>query len=174
VEEELHNEIEVFRHLEHILKISNASHQELLRSSIKSEIKMIQHRSLQLLSFIYEKSSILRIGDSLRANTREYRSNACEMLENLLSHRHAQSFVPLFEIELDELMAELVNKTDKASLLETIVEIPHGYLSDWLTALSIRITKEINGTISQPMMETLKRLKSKVVDEELEYYKVKT
>jgi hypothetical protein len=173
IETELHNEIKVFRNLEHALKESSATNQELLLSSIKSEILMIQHRVLQLLSFIYEKSSILRIGDSLRANTREYNSNACEMLENLLSHRHAQSFVPLFEIELSELKAEPTIKHEKVGFLEMLAEIPNGYVSDWLIALSIRIAKETNGNIPKNLMSLMKNKKSKVIDEELAFYGLK-
>jgi AAA family ATP:ADP antiporter len=168
VDAQLKKEVDTFKSLVKMIAEAPTSHNLPIAESLLHEVRLIQIRVLYLLSFIYDRSTLEKVIDSMKTGSHSHQSNACELLENLLKRQHSQEIVPIIEFntyvvaEESQLVLEQQN-----CISESLWKVETGMISDWLVALSIRCNRLSKNGVKTFPKHILLSARSEAVKQEL-------
>ena len=126
-------------------------------------------RILYMMSFIYERKAIVKILENSRIAGGDYRSNALELMDNVLKRKHARRFGTLLE-QLFDYERTTVDSSDIVHDVQEVVQFvfnqPAGELSYWLKANCIRASRKNKTIIDAYISDEPRHTQDKVLKEE--------
>lgn len=140
--EALQKNVEVLKQL--LVFCQECTKNEMLATALKNEVSaVLLPHTLYLLSFLYNRNVVSNIIDNTKIPSDDYRSNALELLENLLKRKDARKVLPLIE-EILALDAgyKTGSQENMEEMIRSILSQPAGFISDWLMGISIRVCRE--------------------------------
>jgi ATP:ADP antiporter, AAA family len=168
VEMQLEKEIGTFKSLIKIIDENPKNYDLPIAESLLHEVRLIQIRVLYLLSFVYDRSTLEKVIDSMKTGSHAYQSNACELLENLLKRQHAHNLVPIIEFNTYAVAEESQRVLEHQNCVsEALWKVEAGMISDWLVALSIRCYRLSKQGIRTFPDHILQAARSQAVKQEL-------
>jgi len=141
-----------------------------LDDAISNEIgAILRPQMLKLLGSIYGHRVINKVSENLNIAEGDFRSNALELLENTISNYHSKRIIPLFEDDFivasrDTVTASVRHATD------LIFQASKGNISDWLKAMSIRVSRDLGIIETDHWIQKVRPIHSKILDEEVDLY----
>jgi hypothetical protein len=141
-----------------------------LGSGLKNEINSIYIRDiLRMLSFIYDRDTIVKIIRNLAMDDPTDVANALELLENMLPNKWSNQLVPDIE-KMNSTHSESVSRTS-SSTADLMMEVSNRALriSDYLAALIVRSLRNGEATLVPGFIAEVNNRKSEIIQEELVY-----
>jgi HEAT repeat protein len=140
--------------------VGDASFQSLAES-LAEEIGLHRNRVFLLLSFLYDRKTILIARDNLESDSREKRAYAAEILEVTLSQELKELALPLLgHASPEECLSKLSrrfpqSRRDVAQSLEAILGSENGAFRNWTRACAIYSTTRLDANGFSPELARL-------------------
>ena len=126
---------------------------EAIKRAVRNEVDNIQMPLIYYcLSYIYSKTQIIEIIENTNIKLEDYRSNALELLENLLSNKDKRIVIPVAEKVYDLISLPSTKGKLKSTeiLINHVIQDQNNQFSAWLVANCIREAKLQGFNIQYP------------------------
>lgn len=158
---------EILQALHNLIRFQSEIDTPLLLGAIQNEIYHVDLPLLyQCLGYLYPKHMIREIIDNANIISKDYRSNAIELLENLLRGRDKRDIIPILEKIYEGKEHSSFNKKSREDFIMHVLNDGNEHYSSWLTAICIRETDE-DPYFTELLPEKIKHLEHKLIRQEI-------
>lgn len=158
---------EILNALNKLIKFKTEVDSPLLSTAISNEIYKVNLPLLyQCLGYLYPKHMIREIIDNANIVSKDYRSNAIELLENVLNGKDKREIIPILEKVYEGKEHRSISKNSKEEFIMHVLNDGNHHYSSWLTAICIRETEDDPyNTLIIPIK--IKQLEHKLIRQEI-------
>lgn len=167
-EKQLRNSLnEILTALRQLIRFKSEIEEPLLSGAIQNEIYYVNLPLLyQCLGYLYPKHMIREIIDNANIISKDYRSNAIELLENVLRGKDKRDIIPILEKIYEGKEHGSFSKKSKEDFIIHVLEDGNQHYSSWLTAICIRETDD-DPYFTEILPKKIKHLEHKLIRQEI-------
>jgi hypothetical protein len=172
INQAIEDDLFIFSELMHFY--DDCKGESFIGPALKNEMsEIVVPRILYLTSFISDRKSIVKILENSRLSGGDYRSNALELMENVMRRKYSRRFCgvmeKLFEHE-ENVVPTGIGTCNIQELIRFVFDQSPGELSYWLKANCIRSARQNALSIHPIISDEPRHTEEKVLREEWHLY----